>query len=125
MTPENIERLLRLTGFDYTECLWWRGIGDEPLTFYVPCNDLFMWGCADVEEITDDNIDSLIDIVNECEEIMGRWRGEDGFLVWCAVQRGMRPQGVYYKHFDEKLHHLFDAAGPEREVDMFNPKERA
>lgn len=124
MTPENIERLLRFTGFEYTEYIWWRGFEDEPLKFFVTCNDYFHWATSDLEEITDENLDSLIETVEECEEIMGRFRGDDGFLLWCSRQRGIRPQGAYYKHLDSELHHLFDASGPERVVNVFNPKAR-
>lgn len=30
-----------------------------------------------------------------------------------------------YKHFEEKNRALFDAAGPEREIDLFNPKSES
>ena len=32
----------------------------------------------------------------------------------------MRPQGAYYKYIDKEVWHLFDEAGPEREVGKGN-----
>ena len=132
-----MERLLRLTAFHYTEYVWWR-LGDskfvdgklivsdpDTLHFFVNCNDVFEWGTADLEPIDDDaDIEALESTVWECEAIRGYGRGEDGFMLWVARKRGMRPQGAMYKHIDRELWHLFDAVGPERELDMLNPKPK-
>lgn len=119
---ETVLRALHLTGFDYTDQLWWREDDDGALRIFVPCSDFFAWATADVEEITDENISSLEATVAECEAIRGRWNGEDGFLLWCARERGMRPQGAYYANLDRDLWHLFDACGGPRVVGLGNPK---
>lgn len=116
-----IRAALVATGFEYTDALWWRTDDDGSLRLYVVCNDFFHWGSADLEEITDDNVAALVETIAECEAIVGRYNADDAPLLWCARQRGMRPQGAYYKHLDAPLHHLFDAAGPARETDFFNP----
>lgn len=40
--------------------LFWRTDGEyAPITFWINCNDFFFWGCADMEDLTPDNIDVL------------------------------------------------------------------
>lgn len=124
-SADTIRAALVATGFEYTDALWWRTYDDDVLRLYVLCSDLFHWGTADMEEITDANVQSLADTIAECEAILGRYRADDAPLLWCARQRGMRPQGAYYKHLDEALWPLFDAAGPERETGPTNPHHRA
>lgn len=138
MTPEQIDRLLRLTAFEYTDAIWWRlgdpvpdGVGGwttadpDELIFLVNCSDVFTWGTADCERIDDESdLNGLEQAIWECEVIMGRYRGADGFLLWVARKREMRPQGAFYDHLDKELWHLFDACGPVRETDTLNPKSR-
>lgn len=115
-----IRAALTATGFEYTYSLWWRTY-DGSLSLYVKCSDFFHWGSADLEEVTDENVQALVETIAECEAILGRYRAHDAPLLWCARQRGMRPQGAYYKHLPEALWPLFDAAGPERGVGLMNP----
>lgn len=68
-----------------------------------------------------DVLRGLAEAVADCETLVGRYNADDAFLLWCARQRATRPQGAYYKHLDPRLHHLFDAVGPEREVGLGNP----
>jgi len=133
-----IERLLRLTAFEYCNTIWWRmgtaaqaedgswtEINRDRLHFFVDCSDVFAWGTADCEPIDlDTDLDTLEQAVGEAEALLGRYRGQDGFVLWVARKRRMRPQGGMYRHLDEELWHLFDAAGPEREVGVLNPYPR-
>jgi len=50
---------------------------------YVNCNDLFMWGCADSEDVPDDQIPILAEM---CAN--DSW----GDQKWCCIQRQMQPQ---------------------------------
>lgn len=128
MDTDFVERLLRLTSFEYCDLIWWRlpdpvpdGNGGwkrpdkDELKFLVGCNDVFYWGTADCEEVTAADIDALEATVREVEAIMGRYRGQDAFPLWVARKRRLRPQPPMYKHLDPPLHPLFDAVGPERE----------
>lgn len=138
--PQNIvprtlnERVLRLSAFDYTEMVWWRlNEGDpERVDFYVPCNDVFAWGCADLEQVTEENIDLLEQTLREGEEQFGPYNADLAFTLFVARVRKMRPQDAWYnsalgKDSDEHgwWRERFDAAGPERAQDFGNPRARA
>lgn len=109
-----VMRVFRATAFDHCEDIWWR-TDDEyaPLSIFVTCNDLFWWATADSELVTPDNIDVLEQAYRDSED--------HGGLLFCCRVRRMRPQGPYYKYFDENEKQLFDACGPEREVGIGNP----
>ena len=44
----------------------------------------------------------------------------DSPSLFCCRVRKMRPQGAYYKYIDKEVWHIFDEAGPEREVGKGN-----
>ena len=100
--------LLRLTSkYDMSGALIWSG---EDLEFGIICNDVFHWGCADVEDVHEEDLPMLEQAFKDSDIY-----GDD---LYCARKRGMRPQGAMYKHIDKEAWHLFDACGPERD-----PKE--
>lgn len=116
MTDDTALRMFAVTG-EHEACdeIWWRTDGEyAPVTFFVGCNDLFFWACADAEAITDENIDifeqSYRDAANATDD------GDlYGHLLFCCRARGMRPQKPYYAHFPDELHPLLDGCGPERD----------
>jgi hypothetical protein len=57
---------------------------DGATALHVTCNDVFMWGCADLEEMAHDRID----------EVYGFWEKDPrwGTAVWCMIQRRELPQ---------------------------------
>ena len=60
-------------------------VSEEPTTIlYVNCNDLFYWGCADAESITNDEIPKLYKLWKANK----RW----GVDKWCCLKRKLRPQ---------------------------------
>ena len=120
-SQDTIIRALRISSFDYTDNLWWREDDEGNLRIFIMCSDVFFWGSADVEEITDENIGRLESTVKECDDLLGKWMGYDGFLLWCSRERKMRPQGAVYANIDPELWPLFNAAGPERETGLGNP----
>lgn len=105
--------------------VWWR-TDDEyaPITLFINCNDVFLWGCSDCEEVTPDNIAILEQCVKDVELITERRRHAE--VLFCCRVRNMRPQGAYYeeRYCPKELWSLFDAAGPERETGVGNPKPR-
>lgn len=115
--PEHTEELLRLMlAHDCHSELWWNTrtrTKDGDLQFFINCNDVFVWGCADLEAITEENLP----VLKESLAISSLW----GSLLFCARVRGMRPQGAMYAHIDKELWEHFDACGPEREIDLGNP----
>jgi hypothetical protein len=125
LTTENIIRALKVTEFEYCDELWWRtknADGKSDLTLWINCSDIFYWGTSDAEKITNDNIDLLEQTVAEVQEIVGQWDADEAFVLWVSRVRGLRPQGAYYKGIDPRLRPLFDVAGPERKIDLFNPQ---
>lgn len=115
--------LLRLFACDDTEELWWRGRdGDTtgPLEFYVNVNDVFAWGCADVERIElPSDLQGLAQAKQDALPEAYGWP-----TLWAARKRGQRPQGAVYKHLPESIWPLLDACGPERETGLGNPRPR-
>lgn len=54
--------------------------GDVEL--YANCNDLFVWGCADLEELS----------LDQLEEFAGYAENEWGTDKWICIQRNVKPQ---------------------------------
>lgn len=82
---------------------------------WIICNDLFLWGSADGEEILPDDFDSLRQAYADSEF--------HGGILWCARKRKSRPQGAYYAHLKNDAA-LFDACGPRRETGIGNPQDQ-
>jgi hypothetical protein len=87
---------------------------DDDLNFYINCNDVFFWGCADGEPITEDTLPILKQAVEEIGV-------SNGHILYCARMRKLRPQGAYYKYINKQDWDVFNACGEEREVGMGNP----
>lgn len=78
-------------------------IDDDEISLYVNCNDLFFWGCADCEDF---ELKELPDLQRAIKESRN-----NGDILWVCRKRGMRPQGPYYKYFNEQEVELFNACG--------------
>lgn len=132
-----VYEVIKLSQFDANSSIFWRWNNDRTeIDVYADCSDVFAWGCSDGEQITWENLDVLRQSIADVESITENpySNKDDGFLLFCARVRGMRPQGAMYKylevlHKDEeiaaertaKLRELFNAAGPEREAGFGNP----
>ncbi len=122
-TYEDTLRLLHVIAeHDVTDNLWWR-TDDRyaPATFFINCNDLFAWACSDCEEVTAADIDDLDQAYKDADAAEKIFHGG---LLWVCRKRKMRPQGAFYKYFNEKESALFDACGEPRKTDFANPVER-
>ena len=95
-------------------------IWNDDLDFYVLCNDLFFWGCADAEDIESQED---VDLFEKAIKDVGAFDVWASYL-FCARKRKMRPQGAAYPNTAQSLWPLFDACGPEREITAGNPKPR-
>jgi len=111
----DVIRLLRiLAEHECHDCVWWHC----DLTFFVGCNDVFCWACADAEPVASEaDVDALEQALKDADD--------DGAMLYCARKRGMRPQGALYKHIDPANRHWFDECGPEREVGPGNPAHQS
>lgn len=144
---DDFARLLRLTAgtHESSPLLWHRGRNghrwypteENPnpprslttLGVAAPCSDVFYWGCADAEDIGPDDIDAYATAIGDVRPLISH-QGPDrvvAFAGWlyAARRRNMRPQGAVYPGIPDELWYLFDAAGPEREIGLANPKPRS
>lgn len=114
-----VERIIRELCIKNDVTVFWNKHKDGTLYAFINCSDLFYWGCADGEEILESDIEDIIQALEE---------SYDGEALWCARKRKMRPQGAYYKDMMSNSsggknndRELFNACGPEREIDFGNP----
>lgn len=123
-----------ISTYDIDDIKWSHGI-----EFWVSCNDVFFWGCADAEDLTPETVGVLYDAFNEVNALCdktdidkdsvahneyGAYVHDDiACLLYCAKMRKMRPQDAFYqgKYIPEWAFPLFDACGPKRKKDFFNP----
>ena len=112
MKTESIFKVLKLIAENdlYDEIYW-----DTDFNFYVLCNDLFYWATSDGEAITDDSVEEIEKAIKDTNLAVWSW------LYSCRLRK-MRPQGGAYAYIDKIYWPLFDACGPERVVDLFNPE---
>ena len=67
---------------------WWEDEWPEKakksISLNVNCNDVFMWGCADAEELP----------YSELENLYNMWKKDPvwGSVVWCMIRRELMPQ---------------------------------
>lgn len=67
---------------------WKKDWPKDHITVHVNCNDVFAWGCADSEDITND----------EVIELYKMWRKDPtwGPAIWCIKKRNLMPQKPVY-----------------------------
>lgn len=93
----------KLAEFDACDAIFWRWNEEhEELNVFATCSDVFDWGTADVELITEENLPVLKQAVADVREITGSdySNQSDAFLLFCARVRGCRPQGAFYRYLD-------------------------
>ena len=100
-----IRRILCATEFDNCGDVFWKSENDV-LSLYILCNDLFWWGVADAELVTEENINILEQSYQDSPD--------NGGILFCCRSRKMRPQKPYYREIDESEHHLYNECGPAR-----------
>lgn len=106
---------------DLVGMLNWRTDGEHaPVTFWTNCNDLFGWGVSDAEEVNETSFPVLKQAVADCKAIEPVLGGIIGCELFACRMSGTRPQGAAYPK-NRDLWPLFDACGPEREIDICNP----
>jgi hypothetical protein len=122
MNEEYVLTVLR--AFERAECndlLLWHVVDDD-VRFAAMCNDVFWWATADAEDITVDDLPLLESCLADLKAFSAEIYLPE---LYCARRRRMRPQGAWYATLrDADLTRIFDACGPEREVDILNPGGR-
>jgi hypothetical protein len=105
--------------FDANDDICWNEDKNGNIYAFVKCNDFFWWGTSDGEQI---NYDDILSVIRAYKDVGAETTF--GGLLWCARKRKMRPQGAFYKHISKEIRPLFDGCGPERSIDLFNPKKQ-
>lgn len=105
---------------DVHSFLFWRVENNGQIKFYIVCNDLFAWALADLQELTPENLPELKQALQDIHTLAPD-HDIEGMDLFCARQRKMRPQGAAYPK-NKDLWPLFDACGPERDINTANPK---
>lgn len=125
-TKEFMTEVLHFFGEEHDQHwdLWWR-VWDGEVRFFVNCNDLFCWACADSEDITPENFPMLRQCFDDVRALYPKHSldyrfPKEALNLFCARMRKERPQGAAYPK-NRDLWPLFDACGPEREIDQGNP----
>lgn len=89
--------VLQTYDFNTGETTWLVNKDGEVKT-YVDCSDLFMWGCADLEEVGLEDISllekSLQDAKNANLKTYAGW-------LYCARKRNLQPMGARHKQHPE------------------------
>jgi hypothetical protein len=114
---------------------------DSKMRVSLNCSDVFAWGSADFEEITEENLPVLKQTAQDLLDINGAGSAATIELsnLFAARVRGQRPQGAYLAKFDkfpkdppffihggfDKVKELYRAVGPERGIDLFNPQSES
>ena len=123
-----LQVLRALDKYEQHDDLWWKQGADGVMRFYINCNDMFCWAYSDAVEITPDNIAVLEQAYADAQA--AKKYGECyGGMLFAARVYGMRPQHAAYPKQRpnedpdqwKALVALFDAAGPERPVELGNP----
>jgi hypothetical protein len=76
----------------FTNTHWWKDewppTAKETISLAVGCNDCFIWGCSDAEEISREEI----------PDVFEHWEKDpsNGPDVWCIKKRNMMPQKPVY-----------------------------
>ncbi len=111
MSDEFTIKVLRyLALHDMVDHFFFNVNDENELTIAANCSDLFEWGTADSETLTEQNFPML----EEARLDVLKVADYDGYAtsLWACRVRGWKPQGAAYPA-DRKLWPLFDAAGPQ------------
>jgi hypothetical protein len=100
--------------------MYWH-VGDDGIRLLALVSDVFMWGCADAEDITPERLPVLQQAYDDLAVVDGLPHLAE---LYAARIRRMRPQGAAYSD-SPGVRFLFDKCGPERETGLGNPKAPA
>lgn len=82
----------------FTNTYWWEKSWDEKARsitgLFVNCNDVFMWACAESEDLLFSEIKDLYE-----HFLLDR---NTGSVVWCIKKRKMMPQKPFYDEIQKK-----------------------
>lgn len=100
-----LKRIITLFHED-TDSIFWFPQDDGNIKVCVNANDLFMWACANAEEITIADMPELEKAIKDCNDDAGI-----GALLYACRKRKCRPLKPYYEHLPTNLRSLFSEVG--------------
>ena len=91
-------RVLDVLQFDNTDDLWWRRASPDaksgPIKFFIKCSDTFAYACADLEEITPENID-LLEQTFAYVKAVSKLGDCYASILWVARVRKQKPLALW------------------------------
>jgi hypothetical protein len=110
---------------DIRDELFWT-VTDEKIIFFAIVSDVFDWGSADCEEITQESLPLFRQAYDDLVALYRAGQVKSDPTHYTAVlfasrMRGLRPQGAAYPK-ERALQALLNACGPERERGLLNPR---
>jgi len=93
----------------------------KQVRIFIMCSDVFDWGTADSDELTPDDIEPIKQACRDCEAAHPVFGHIWGGMLWASRKRCVRPQGAMWSSIPTPLWPLFEAAAPERPVNLLNP----
>jgi hypothetical protein len=105
--------MLLFSDYDQADQLCWKFSREgTSLYFWVNCNDVFGYACADAEEIDPEDLPLLRECFTDALKADKTYGPLYAPLLFACRKRRMRPmKGAYPK--PESIKPLFDASGPE------------
>lgn len=106
-----ILRVLRLMSCDNTDELWWRT--DEqyaPITFFIKCSDTFAYACADLEEVTPENVGRLEQAFEDCLATGDPLADIYAPMLFVARERKQKPIPQVMRTIQDSVRPLLEAA---------------
>ncbi len=114
LSPEWLEILELLTEANDEFSGFYR---NGEVKIFINTNDVFYWATADLDFVEESDLPLLRQSVEDCRVAGGvEW----GDVLFAARKRGMRPQTCIMAAMPKHIRSLFEACGPERELDIDN-----
>ena len=119
-----VMQIFSLSHADSYSSVFWR-VDDGELRLFANVSDTFFWGGSDAEQITFATLSDLERAYADLKEVKAEMFTAE---LYAARIRKMRPQGAcdpsgHDMSTWKRVHELFDACGPERPIDMGNPRK--
>lgn len=141
---ELLFEVAKLASDDAYDSIRWHFDKSGKMSLWVDCSDIFSWACSDAETLTAETFPELVQAIADVRWVNGEC--DDGFTLYVARRRKMRPQGAWFKYLKvtdrtpngkggwrveeneeltAQLHQLFNDAGPERGINLNNPRSQS
>ena len=127
LNDKNLRKLLSFHTWEGYSRIFFAGDEDN-LKFTVDCSDVFAWGSADCEEVTDENFHIMVECAKVVDYVLGKDHDDRSqYIDWlfAAKVRKMQPQGAVLDYTTNEIlvQHFLDAGPMRTDVDAYKFKE--